>query len=505
MRQLSALDAQFLNIESGGTVAHIAGLAILDASRTPAGALTLEDLLALVRRRLSRIEQFRWRLAEVPLGLDHPYWTEDPDFDLEFHVREIALPAPGCDEQLAEQLARLHQRPLDRRRPLWEMYLVQGLAGGRTAMYAKVHHALIDGVSAAQIVAALLDLAPDAPETGVEDDWHPGPGPGQWQMLAGAAARAAVHPLRTAGALLRAVPHLDVLPIVGRLPGIGLLAGTGRTAARTGAVPPPPSLRAPRTPFNGPVTPHRRVAFGSLPLEEIKQVRRALDISVNDVIMALCASALRRWLVDHDALPDRPLVAAVPVSTRELEDGSHGNQISAMFTPVPTHLADPRERVEAVRNTMDTVKQRFVATPDEWLKRLTAVVPPAFGSLAARALYRLAPAAVPPINLVISNVPGPQFPLYLCGAEVLGYFPISVISDVSGGLNITVFSYNGSVDVGIVACRDMVPDVWRIIDHLREALDELRALPPKSEVQEVSARSRCTSGARCPAGAGDRP
>src|SRR5262249_41934771 len=149
-----------------------------------------------------------------PLGLDHPYWAEDPDFDLEFHVREIALPAPGDDEQLSEQLARLHQRPLDRRRPLWEMYLVQGLEGGRTAMYAKVHHALIDGVSAAQIVAALLDLEPSPPDDGEPGEWHPGPPPGQWGMLAGAAARAAVHPLRTAGALLRVVPHLDSLPIV---------------------------------------------------------------------------------------------------------------------------------------------------------------------------------------------------------------------------------------------------------------------------------------------------
>jgi diacylglycerol O-acyltransferase / wax synthase len=478
MRQLSALDAQFLNIESGGTVAHIAGLAILDASKTPNGRLTLEDLLDLVRRRLPRIEQFRWRLAEVPLGLDHPYWTEDPDFDLEFHVREIALPAPGDDEQLAEQLARLHQRPLDRRRPLWEMYLVQGLRDGRTAMYAKVHHALIDGVSAAQVVAALLDLEPEPPETEEEDGWRPEAPPGQWAMLAGAAARAAVHPVRTAGALLRVVPHLDALPVVGRLPGIGLVAGTGRTAARTGDVPPPPDLSVPRTPFNGPVTAHRRVAFGSLSLAEVKKVRRALDISVNDVIMALCASALRQWLIDHDALPDRPLVAAVPVSTRGFEDESHGNQLSAMFTPVPTHLEDPAERLAAVRGAMDTAKQRSVATPDQWLRRLTTVVPPAFGGLAARALYRLAPAAMPPINLVISNVPGPQFPLYMCGAEVLGYFPISVISDVSGGLNITVFSYNGSVDVGIVACRDMVPDVWDLIDHMRAALRELGELEP---------------------------
>src|SRR3954454_40065 len=155
MRQLSALDAQFLNVETGGTVAHIAGLAILDPSGVPGGRLTLDGLTELVRGRLPLIEQFRWRLVEVPLGLDHPYWIEDPDFDLEYHVREIALPDPGDDGQLGEQVARLHQRPLDRRRPLWEMYLIQGLEGGRFALYAKVHHALIDGVSAAQIVAAL--------------------------------------------------------------------------------------------------------------------------------------------------------------------------------------------------------------------------------------------------------------------------------------------------------------------------------------------------------------
>jgi diacylglycerol O-acyltransferase len=476
MRQLSALDAQFLNVESGGTVAHIAGLAILDASTAPDGVLTLDDLLGLVRRRLHLIEQFRWRLAEVPLGLDHPYWVEDPDFDLEFHVREIALPAPGDDEQLGEQVARLHQRPLDRSRPLWEMYLIQGLDGGRCALYAKVHHSLIDGVSAAGIVAALLDLEPEPREVEVDDEWHPERPPGPWGMLAGAAARAAVHPLRTAGTLLRAVPHLDAMPIAARLPGIGLLTGTIRAAARTGEVPPPPDLSVPRTPFNGPVTHHRRVAFGSLPLEEVKKVRRALGISVNDVVMSVCASALRRWLIAHDALPDRALVAAVPVSTRGSDDDGHGNRISAMFTPVPTHLADPRERVEAVRDTMDSAKQRFVVTPDTWLKELTAMVPPAFGGLAARALFRLAPAAVPPINLVISNVPGPQFPLYLCRAEVLGYYPISVISDLSGGLNITVFSYNGSVDIGIVACREMVPDVWNLVDYMGDALEELKSL-----------------------------
>ncbi|MEV0398562.1 wax ester/triacylglycerol synthase family O-acyltransferase [Actinoallomurus sp. NPDC050550] len=476
MRQLSALDAQFLNVESRGTVAHIAGLAILDPTGTPGGRLTLDDLMELMRRRIPMIRQFRWRLAEVPLGLDHPYWIEDPDFDLEYHVREIALPRPGDDRQLADQVARLHQRPLDRARPLWEMYLVQGLEGGRIALYAKIHHALIDGVAAAQIVAALLDLEPEPRETGVVDDWRPERPPSAWSLLAGAAACAAVHPLRTTGGLLRAVPYLDTFPVVGRVPGIGAVTGALRTAARTGQVPPQADLNAPRTPFNGPITRNRRVAFGSLPLNEVKKVRHALGVSVNDVVMALCASALRRWLIDHDALPDRPLVAAVPVSTRALDDDTHGNQVSAMFTPLPTHLADPRARVEAMRDTMTTAKQRLVATPERWLQELTAVVPPAFGGLTAWALFRLAPSAVPPINLVISNVAGPQFPLYLCRAEVLAYHPLSVVSDLSGGLNITVFSYNGNLDIGLTACREMVPDVWSLIGYFADALEELKGL-----------------------------
>ncbi|GAA4616329.1 wax ester/triacylglycerol synthase family O-acyltransferase [Actinoallomurus liliacearum] len=476
MRQLSALDAQFLNVESRGTVAHIAGLAVLDPSGAPGGRLTLDDLMELMRRRLPLVRQFRWRLAEVPLGLDHPYWIEDPDFDLEYHVREIALPEPGDDRQLAEQVARLHQRPLDRARPLWEMYLVQGLRGGRIALYAKIHHALIDGVAAAQIVAALLDLEPEPRQVDVADRWRPERPPGAWSLLAGAAARAAVHPLRTTGGLLRAVPFLDTFPLVGRLPGVGVLTGALRTAARTGEVPPQADLTAPRTPFNGTVTRHRRVAVGSLPLDEVKKVRHALGVSVNDVVMALCASALRRWLIDHDALPGRPLIAAVPVSTRSLDDDAHGNQVSAMFTPLPTHLADPRDRIAETHATMTTAKRRLVATPDRWLEELTAVVPPAFGGLAARALLRLAPSAVPPINLVISNVAGPQFPLYLCRAEVLAYHPLSVVSDLSGGLNITVFSYNGNLDIGLTACREMVPDVWRLIDHLADALEELKRL-----------------------------
>lgn len=232
----------------------------------------------------------------------------------------------------------------------------------------------------------------------------------------------------------------------------------------------------PRTPFNGPVTPHRRVAYGALPLDRVKKVRRALGLSANDVVMALCASALRRWPADHDGLPSRPLVAAVPVSTREPDDEGHGNRISAMFTPVPTRLAGVGERAAAVRDTMSGAKERQVVTPDRWLSDLTWVVPPAFGGLAARTLLRLAPAAPPPINLVISNVPGPQFPLYMCGAEVLGYFPISVISDLSGGLKITVFSYNDNLDVGIVACRDMVPDVWNLIEYLDDELEEIEEL-----------------------------
>ncbi|MFC4061718.1 wax ester/triacylglycerol synthase family O-acyltransferase [Planomonospora corallina] len=471
MRQLSAVDTQFLNFETDTTVANIAGLAILD------GMLTRGDLLSLLSGRIHLAAPLRERLAFVPFGLDHPYWVEEPRVDLDYHVRELALAPPGSDEQLGEQVARLHARRLDRRRPLWEMYLIHGLAGDRMALYTKVHHAAVDGVTGADVLAALLDISP-------EQASPPPPVPDRRperistaEMLAKGVAKTVANPANAVRFLADAVPHLDEIPIVSQLPGAGLVSkvtrGLESRLTRQDPGPALPRMVPPRTPFSGRISAHRRFAFVSLPLEDVKRVKNAFGVTVNDVVMTLCAGALRQWLLKHDALPDRPLVAGVPFSLRAAGNQSTGNQVTLMITQLATQIADPVERLMAVRDAMGRIKSRSALAPAPWLQQISDMMPSALTGLAARAAFDFFAGAAGPINLLVSNVPGPQFPLYVCGARLLAYHPVSVITDMSGGLNITVFSYDGSLDVGVVSCREMVPDVWTITEHLRAALSEL--------------------------------
>ncbi|WP_219507411.1 wax ester/triacylglycerol synthase domain-containing protein [Nonomuraea ceibae] len=563
MRQLTALDAQFLNVESATTAAHVAGLAIVDPA---GGRLNRQALADLLRRRLHLAPALGLRLAEVPFGLDRPYWVTDAELDLDRHLFELTLPAPGGDRQLAEAVARIHARRLDRARPLWEMHLIHGLAGGLVGVYTKVHHAAIDGVSGAETLAALLDLTPDGPlptslttslsrgsasaarepasmtpggpadqgpaPTGSDASPLPGhlaPGtapaphadsratearadggvacsepkaavdgeglglsgaaggagaygregePGVVGMLAGAVARVAGQPVRAAGALVRAAADLDVIPLAGALPGARLVARAARALAGDRRprpeVPEGPGVIAPRTPFNGPISAGRRLAFGSVSLKDVKTVARAHGLSVNDVVMALCTSALRSWLSERDALPEGPLVAAVPVAVREPEArDAVGNQISALIAPLPTHEPDARVRLREVGAAMAAAKRRFAVAPARWLDELCSMLPAPVTALATPAIFRLASVAFPPINLIISNVPGPQFPLYLCGGRVLSYYPMSVLTDMTGGVSITCFSYDGMLDFGVVACPERMSDVWSLAGHLRAALDEL--------------------------------
>ncbi|GIH80289.1 WS/DGAT/MGAT family O-acyltransferase [Planobispora longispora] len=473
MRQLSAVDTQFLNLETSTNVANIAGLAILE------GGLTRGDLLSLMAGRLHVAEPFRQRLVPVPLGLDHPYWTEDARVDLDYHVRELALPAPGSDEQLGEQVARLHARRLDRRRPLWEMYLIHGLAGDRTALYIKVHHAAVDGVTGAGVLASLLDTSPEPVQA---PPAQPAAGPpervGTAEMIARGMAKAVANPANTLKFLVDAVPHLDEIPVVSQVPGAGLVSRATRGLARrvTGGsqVPALPRMTVPRTPFSGRISAHRRFAFAALSLDDVKQIKNTFGVTVNDVVMTVCAGALRQWLLKHDALPDRPLVAGVPFSLRAPGDESAGNQVTIMITTLATQIADPVERLHAVRDAMKRIKDRSSLAPARWLQQVSDMMPSALTGLAARAAFNLFAGTAGPINLIISNVPGPQIPLYVCSARLLSYYPVSVITDGSGGLNVTVFSYDGSLDVGVIACREMVPDVWTIADYLRDALSELK-------------------------------
>ncbi|MGW3349113.1 WS/DGAT/MGAT family O-acyltransferase [Nonomuraea rubra] len=468
MPQLTALDAQFLHFETATNIANIAGLAILD------GDLNRADLQGLLERKLPYVPALRRRLATVPLGLDHPYWVQEDDLDLDYHVREIGLPPPGDDRQLADQVSRLHARRLDRGRPLWEIYLVHGLSGGRMGLYTKIHHAAVDGIGGADVLAALLDLTPEPAPPPPFPPERDEPPPAPLAMVARGLARLAGNPAGAVRFAARAVPHLDEIPVVSWIPGTAAVSGLARRLAGTGRAPDLPALPAPRTPFSGPLSGHRRFAFVSLPLEEIKQVRKAFGVTVNDVVMTVCAGALRAWLARHGGVPRQPLVAGVPFSLRAVGEEGPGNQVAIMTAPLAVHVADPAARLHHVRHAMHRIKDRFSLAPARWLREFSESMPAALMGLASRSAFALVGQAAPPINVIISNVPGPQFPLYVCGARLLCHFPVSVITEVSGGVNMTAFSYDGSLDIGIVTDREMVPDAWELAGYLSDALEELR-------------------------------
>ena len=498
MRQLTSLDAQFLALENARQAGHVAGLAILDPSTTASGTLATEDIQALLAERLPQLPPLRWRLVEVPLGLDYPYWVDDIDFDLNFHVREIGLAPPGTDDQLAEQVARIVSRPLDRSRPLWEVYLVHGLESGHVAMLTKIHHALIDGISGSEIMGLLLDLGPDAPKlTPDPSEWR-GPAetvPGRGEMLARGLLGLPRYPLRALRSLPSAIPNLEDTAF-STLPGAGLvsrLAGrAGRIAGRDIPVREGNKHVAPKTFFNGRVSAQRKFAFGQLALDDIKTVKNAHGCTVNDVVVSICGGAVRRLLLEHGELPDTPLVAQVPVSVRTGDQvGTYGNRILLMSAPLFTDEADPVERLRQTHEAMGDMKRRHKALPAALLQDANHFIPPAVFARAAQLTFRLSTSgmAAPTWNLVISNVPGPQIPLYCAGARLVANYPVSVITD-GMGLNITVMSYCGRLDIGIVADRTQMPDVKKLIGWLAEELDLL--MPAPQRPARVNARQKAT-------------
>jgi diacylglycerol O-acyltransferase / wax synthase len=479
MRQLTSLDAQFLALENPRQSGHVGALAILDDSERPGGRLELDDICSLVSERLPLLPPLHWRLTEVPLGLDYPYWIEDPDFDIDFHVRELALPQPGTDAKLAEQVARIVARPLDRSRPLWELYLIHGLEGGGIGMLTKVHHALIDGLSGAEIMAVLFDLEPEGREPSDRPPPRTERAPSDLEMLARGLAGIPRYPVRMLRSMPRALPNLTETPF-GTLPGTGVVSrvaervqravsGGDRASGRQ-------DLRAPKTSFNGRVSAHRRFAFGQLSLDEVKAIKNEHGFTVNDVVVAICTGAVRRWLIEHGELPADPLVAQIPVSVRTSEQaGTYGNRIMLMSAPIFTNLPDPIVRLRRTHEALAVMKERHRALPAQLLQDANHFIPPAVFARAARATFSLAVSSPgrPTWNLVISNVPGPQVPLYCAGARLDANYPVSVITD-GMGLNVTVMSYCGHLDFGIVADRDQMPDLWKMIEWLGDSLEELR-------------------------------
>jgi diacylglycerol O-acyltransferase / wax synthase len=469
VQQLTGLDSAFLALETANATAHVGGLSVLDPASAPK-PLNLARLTDHVAQRVPLVPVLRRKLLNVPFGLDQPYWVDDPDFDIEYHVREIALPRPGSEAQLTEQVSRLHARPLDRSKPLWEIYLITGLARRRVALYTKIHHSAIDGASGAELLTILLDLSPQGRELPPAEPFRPERPPGPLALARAAAARLAWRPVeavRASNELARLLPSLA--PAAGALVGglLGLDRGDGAVIAS-------PAGRAPVTPFNKPITAHRRVALRSVDLATVKTVKTAFGVSVNDVVMAMCAGALRRWLTDHQALPRVPLVAMIPVSVRDLASKqSMGNRVSAMLATLPTNLSEPEQRVEVVHAATQLAKAQQAAIPQGLVDQISDFAPPALTARAARVVFATGVLnRLPPFNLCISNVPGPNIPVYMCGATMLAHYPLSVITD-GQGLNITVLGYLGQLHFGLVSCRELVPDIEQLASYL---VDELELL-----------------------------
>jgi diacylglycerol O-acyltransferase / wax synthase len=487
MKQLSGIDAAFLHLETPTQFGHVSGLAIF-AKPDIAGYEPYLAWRSQIEQRLHLLEPLRRRLAEVPLGLDHPFWIEDPDFDLDFHVRHTAIPPPGSDQQLANLVARIIGRPLDRSRPLWLSYVIEGLGDDRFAVLTVLHHATIDGASGVELLSLMMDDVPDreAPAAPL-DPWRPEASPTDLQLLNRAAvslirkpARILLLSARTALEIGTAIRNPVLIGAANQmrkgLQGpLGAILNLGRHRPEERDAPAAiPSLRPPRVSFNAPITPHRRFAMSSSSLDTIKRIKTRLGVTVNDVVLAICAGGLRSWLELHDALPEEPLVALIPVSTRTGDETDRWtNRVSMLATVLPTNEKDPIERVRLVHQAMARSKQLFDALPAEHLTDFAEFPPPAVFARAMRLSTRLGLGRrLIPGNVVISNVPGPRHPLYAAGAQLLHYYPVSTIVE-GQGLNITVQSYLDVLDIGLVSCRELVPDLDVLLDAI---LEQIRVL-----------------------------
>jgi WS/DGAT/MGAT family acyltransferase len=477
VKQLSGLDAGFLYMETPNTYGHVNGLAIYER---PEG--DFDPYQAAYERfdaLIGRLEPMRRRLVEVPFKLDHPYWIDDPDFDLNFHVRHLGLAPPGGADQLAEQVARIVGRKMDRSRPLWEAYVIEGLADGRWAMLTKTHHATIDGASGVLLLGMLTDPTPDTPMPD-HVDWVGEEVPSDRDLLERTMRNLAANPVKGMRLSLRMLRNLAEAAGVDSVSAVAAQARDAlKSVAIGGAVDTPepvqrvriPLSPAPPTPFNRAVTPHRRFAMRSTALGNIKALKDASGCTVNDIVMAICTGALREYLLRHDALPEAPLRAMVPVSIRTgEEEDPWTNRVGGIIADLPTHCDDPLDRLRLCHEAMKEAKLQMDVLPAEDIAELAQVAPPLAATAAMRlqSRLRLADRMNLPVNVVISNVPGPRNALYFAGAKMTNYIPVSTIAD-DMGLNITVHSYLDRLDFGLIADRELVPDLWDLVDlHIDE-------------------------------------
>lgn len=458
MERMSGLDAAFLYAETPAMHLHAVGIIVMEG-HGPSGPVGYDEVAELIGSRLAVIPPFRRRAVAIPGGIDHPMWVEDPDFNLAHHLHAATVRAPGSNRELAAFAAHVASVAIDRRRPLWEMWFVDGLAGGSVAIVAKFHHAIMDGAGAGDLLARLFDLSPE-PAPPPPDDWAPEPIPSGATLVSSSLVSLAARQRRFPRAAAETV---------------GSLAGTVRTWTTQRLAGSAAPLTAPRTAFNGSVSSHRAVALRQVALERVLETRRAFETKVNAVILAAAAGALRGYLAERSGVPDRPLICSVPVANAASRSANEfGNHLSAMLVPLPLDDLDPVERLRLLQASSQNSKQLQVSLGPEILGRVTAFAPPALVTGASHLYGRLHLARLhPPVsNLVVSNVAGPAFDLYCAGARLTAVYPLGPVMD-SMGLNITVLSLAGELNIGLIACAELVDDIEELGDRYVAALDEL--------------------------------
>jgi WS/DGAT/MGAT family acyltransferase len=452
--RLSGLDASFLHLEDASAHMHVASVMLFEGPPPP-----YDDLLEAFERRLPLVPRYRQRLAFVPLGQGRPKWVDDPHLNLRYHVRSTALPSPGSEQQLQDLAGRVFSQQLDRDKPLWEVWLVEGLEDDRFAVLSKTHHALVDGISGVDILSVLFDTSrqPVTP-TGPGDRWLPRPLPSRAQLLGEALLERATIPtevVRSVRAVFRG-PRRILEAAREAAVGVGAMAWAGLNPA-------PPS------PYNAPIGPHRRFAWVRANLRDIKAIKDSLGGTVNDVVLATVAGALGRHLrrrgQDTDGLE---LKAMVPVSVRQdLERGALGNRVAAMMAPLPVWCQEPVARLDIVREELKDLKSGGQAVGAQVLTDLSGFAPSTIMGQASRLMARQRF-----FNLVVTNVPGPQFPLYLLGRRMLDPFPMVPLAK-NQGLGVALLSYDGAINFGIVGDFDLMWDLDEFAQDLRESLAEL--------------------------------
>ena len=459
MERLSGLDAGMLYSESTTVPLHVCSVMELDPS-TMSGGYSFAKFCAEVEKRVPAVPEFRCKLADNDFNLDHPVWVEDEDFELSRHLNRVALPSPGGRQELSEVCGHIASVPLDRSKPLWEMWVIEGLGGsaaedgGDVVLMIKVHHAAVDGVSAANLLDKLCDIEPNAATP------EPVDGPGAvpaWAIAADGLWRFVTLPWQ----LTRAVPVAAsmVAKTVGRV-----------VSGKSMAAP----FSAPTTRFNGTLTAERTIATVQLDLDDVKTAKNQCDAKVNDVVMALCAGALRGYLADHGELPDKPLIAMVPSSVQGQSDRPGRNQLSGMFCNLQTHIEDPVQRLHAIAESNRHAKEHSASLgPTLLLDLAQSISRGAFGAMMG--LMSRSPLGNTAIhNVIVSNVPGPPMTLYSGGAEVKGLYPLGPIFPGSG-LNITVVSVADKLNVGIISCPQLADDLWDLADRFKSELSDLLA------------------------------